>query len=80
MTTYEIYERRRELRREAYNVAIKKLRELMGYCPNGRVTTPCTTDSEDILKVKRLVSQYYYGIAAQNELLDACIALGWINV
>ena len=72
-------ERLRELRNGSYNVAIRKLEELGHKAPNGRVTTSSSSDSEEISHVKRLVSQFYYGTEAKNELLSACISLGWIN-
>ena len=71
-------EQRRILRGEAYNVAIKKLRE-MGSCP-WMPATASSTDDDDIKTIKLLVQQFQYGIAAQNELLDMCIKVGWIKI
>ena len=71
-------EQRRTLRSEAYNIAIKKLRE-MGGCP-WMPTSACNTDDDDIKEVKLLVQQSQYGVAAANELLDKCIELGWIKI
>ena len=70
-------ERRRELRGEAYNVAIRKLKELnpLPWMPVDSVYIEDT----DINKIRSLVNQHQYGIAAQDELLDACIAMGWMN-
>ena len=71
-------EQRRILRGEAYNVAFKKLREMKG-C-GWKPTMPCSTDDDDIKAVKLLLQQFHYGIAAQDELLDKCIELGWIKI
>jgi len=70
-------EQRRTLRGEAYNVAIKKLREMKG-C-GWKPTMPCSTDDDDIKAVKLLLQQFRYGIEAKDELLDKCIELGWIK-
>lgn len=71
-------EQRRTLRYSCYNIAIKKLKELV---PNPWAALYASKqDSDDIAEAKRLVKQFYYGIAAQNELLDLCIKLKWIEV
>lgn len=64
----DFYEQRR-LCGKAYNVAFKHL----------GTSISCTSDSEIIAEVKRLMKQFYYGIAAQKELLNKCIELGWIK-
>ena len=71
-------EQRRILRGEAYNVAIKNLRE-MGGC-SWMPTATCSTDDNDIKAVKLLLQQFQYGVAAKDELLDKCIELGWIKI
>lgn len=69
-------EEQRDLRSKAYNIAIAKLKELnktWGWLYED------ANDSDDIKEVKRLIKQFNYGIAAQNELLNKCIQLGWIS-
>lgn len=71
-------EQRRTLRNEAYNIAIDNLRK-MGGC-SWTPTMASSNDDDDIKTIKLLVKQFEYGIAAQNELLDMCIKVGWIKI
>ena len=56
----------RSLRNCCYNLVIRNLRQ-------------CPKDDEKYRKIRILLSQFYLGIVAQNELLQECVELGWIN-
>jgi len=55
------------LRHRAYNVAIERKKEL-------------DYGSTERKEVELLVSQFYYGIAAQTELAMKCLQYGWLTI
>lgn len=67
----------RNLRGKAYNVAVQKLDEIE---KNEKLHIPSDLDEDTIRELKYLVSQFYYGLSAQDDLLELCIRLEWIKL
>jgi hypothetical protein len=70
----------RELRRKSYNVAIENLKAAAPKGSQWLWYKQSKNDSDGLNEVRLLVSQFYYGIDAQNELLELCIKLGWMKI
>ena len=67
----------RNLRGKAYNVAVQKLDEIE---KNKELHIPIDLDEDTIRELKYLVSQFYYGLSVQDDLLELCIRLEWIKL
>jgi len=61
------FEEMTSLRHDAYNVAIKRRTELK-------------LDTIERKVIDLLINEYYYGIAAQEELAMKCLEYGWLKL
>lgn len=73
-------ERLRELRNESYNIAIANLKAAAPKGSQWLWYVQSKNNSDGLNEVRLLVSQFNYGIDAQNELLAKCVELGWIKI